>query len=235
MVAVSQNSIGAQRAKPGRGKRVKRATEVAISPAEKTRDRILRIAIAEFAEKGYSGARVDVICRLSRANPRMIYHYFGGKDGLYVTVLEQVLGELRTEELKLDVANVAPVDGMMQLFDFTYEHFGNHPQLIHLLSGENLLKARFLRRSARTSIVASPLIKLIDELLRRGEKKGDFRRGIDPLQLYVMMVGFAYFHRSNAYTLSVIFRSDLLAPAWQFAHKRYANEMILRFLRRDQG
>ena len=114
----------------------------------------MRVAIAEFAEKGYSGARVDVICRLSRANPRMIYHYFGGKDELYVTVLEQVLSELRSEELKLDVANVAPVDGMMQLFDFTYEHFGNHPQLIHLLSGENLLKARFLRRSVKTPIVA---------------------------------------------------------------------------------
>jgi Tetracyclin repressor-like, C-terminal domain len=96
------------------------------------------------------------------------------------------------------------------------------------------LKARFLRRSVKTPIVASPLIKLIDELLHRGEKKGDFRRGIDPLQLYVIMVAFAYFHRSNAYTLSVIFRSDLLAPAWQSAHKRYANEMILRFLRRDQ-
>ena len=234
MVAISPNSISSQRAKTGRNKRVKRATEVAISPAENTRDRILRVAIAEFAEKGYSGARVDVICRLSRANPRMIYHYFGGKDELYVTVLEQVLSELRSEELKLDVANVAPVDGMMQLFDFTYEHFGNHPQLIHLLSGENLLKARFLRRSVKTPIVASPLIKLIDELLRRGEKKGDFRRGIDPLQLYVIMVAFAYFHRSNAYTLSAIFRSDLLAPAWQSAHKRYANEMILRFLRRDQ-
>jgi AcrR family transcriptional regulator len=131
MVAISPNSISSQRAKPGRNKRVKRATEVAISPAENTRDRILRVAIAEFAEKGYSGARVDVICRLSRANPRMIYHYFGGKDELYVTVLEQVLSKLRSEELKLDVANVAPVDGMMQLFDFTYEHFGNHPQLIH--------------------------------------------------------------------------------------------------------
>ena len=80
MVAISPNSISSQRAKPGRNKRVKRATEVAISPAENTRDRILRVAIAEFAEKGYSGARVDVICRLSRANPRMIYHYFGGKD-----------------------------------------------------------------------------------------------------------------------------------------------------------
>jgi AcrR family transcriptional regulator len=206
-----------------------------VSAAENTRERILRVAIAEFAEKGYSGARIDVICKLSRANPRMIYHYFGGKDHLYIAVLEHVLGELRTEELKLDVAHVAPIDGMMQLFDFTYDHFGGHPELIHLLSGENLLKARFLRRSVKTPIIASPLIRLIDELLRRGEKEGDFRRGIDPLQLYVTMVGFAYFHRSNAYTLSVIFQSDLLAPPWQAAHKRYAKEMLLRFLRRDRA
>jgi AcrR family transcriptional regulator len=203
--------------------------------AENTRERILRVAIAEFSEKGYSGARIDVICKLSRANPRMIYHYFGGKDHLYIAVLEQVLGELRTEELKLDVAHVAPIDGMMQLFDFTYEHFGGHPELIHLLSGENLLKARFLRQSIKTPIIASPLIRLIDGLLRRGEKEGDFRRGIDPLQLYVTMVGFSYFHRSNAYTLSVIFQSDLLAPAWQAAQKRYATEMLLRFLRRDRA
>ena len=207
----------------------------ATAPAENTRERILRVAVAEFSEKGYSGARVDVICRLSRANPRMIYHYFGGKDHLYIAVLEQVLGELRTEELKLDVAHVAPIDGMMQLFDFTYEHFGGHPELIHLLSGENLLKARFLRRSVKTPIVASPLIRLIDELLRRGEKGGDFRGGIDALQLYVIMVGFAYFHRSNAYTLSVIFRSDLLVEDWQTVHKRYAREMILCFLRRDRA
>lgn len=203
--------------------------------AENTRDRILRVAIAEFSEKGYAGARVDVICKLSRANPRMIYHYFGGKDHLYIAVLEQVLGELRSEELKLDVAHVPPIDGMMQLFDFTYEHFGSHPELIHLLSGENLLKGRFLRRSIKTPIIASPLIKLIAELLRRGAKSGDFRRGIDPLQLYVTMVGFAYFHRSNAHTLSVIFQSDLLAPDWQSAHKNYAKDMVLRFLRRDRG
>jgi AcrR family transcriptional regulator len=209
--------------------------EAQILPAESTRERILRTAIDEFSEKGFSGARVDVICKRSRANPRMIYHYFGGKDQLYIAVLEQVLGELRGEELKLDVAHVSPVDGMMQLFDFTYEHFGSHPQLIHLLSGENLLKARFLRRSVKTPIIASPLIKLIDELLRRGEKQGDFRRGIDPLQLYVMMVGFAYFHRSNAYTLSVIFKSDLLRADWQSLHKRYAKEMLLCFLHRDRA
>jgi len=152
------------------------------STPESTRERILRTAIIEFSEKGYSGARVLAICRKSRANPRMIYHYFGGKDRLYVAVLEHVLGELRAEELKLDFEYVSPVEGMMQLFDFTYEHFGKHPELIHILSGENLLRARFLKRSSKTPVVASPLIAMIGELLKRGEKARVFRRGIDPLQ-----------------------------------------------------
>jgi AcrR family transcriptional regulator len=200
------------------------------SPPESTRERILRTAIIEFSEKGYSGARVLAICRKSRANPRMIYHYFGGKDRLYVAVLEHVLGELRAEELKLDFEYVSPVEGMMQLFDFTYEHFGKHPELIHILSGENLLRARFLKRSSKTPVVASPLIAMIGELLKRGEKARVFRRGIDPLQLYVAMVGFAYFHRSNAHTLSVIFKSDILTADWQAEHKRYAKEMMIGFL-----
>ena len=160
----------------------------------------------------------------------MIYHYFGGKDQLYVAVLEHVLGQLRAEELKLDFEQVGPVEGMMQLFDFTYDHFGQHPELIHILSGENLLRARFLKKSSRTPVVASPLIAMIAELLSRGEKAKLFRRGIDPLQLYVAMVGFAYFHRSNAHTLSVIFQSDVLGDDWQAEHKRYAKEMILGFL-----
>jgi len=224
---------GIRKAAPGKQGRQSKARTT--TSAENTRERILRVAIAEFSEKGYSGARVEAICKLSRANPRMIYHYFGGKDHLYVAVLEHVLGELRAEELKLDVAHVAPIEGIMQLFDFTYEHFGAHPELICLLSGENLLKARFLRRSIKTPIIASPLIRLIDELLRRGEKAGDFRRGIDPLQLYITMVGFSYFHRSNAYTLSVIFQADILASAWQAAQKRYARDMVLRFLHRDRA
>jgi len=163
----------------------------------------------------------------------MIYHYFGGKDRLYVAVLEHVLGELRQEELKLDVDHVAPIEGMLQLFDFTYEHFGKHPELIHILSGENLLRARFLKKSSKTPVVASPLISLIGQLLNKGKHSGIFRSGIDPLQLYVTMVGFAYFHRSNAHTLSVIFESDILKSDWQAEHKRYAQEMMLGFLRKD--
>jgi AcrR family transcriptional regulator len=200
-----------------------------------TRQRILSAAVKEFASEGYSGARVEAICKRARANPRMIYHYFGDKDGLYVTVLEHVLGELRREELKLEVDHVAPLAGMLQLFNFIHAHFGTHPELIPLLSGENLLRARFLRRSVKAPIVASPLIELIARLLERGVREGDFRSGIDPLHLYVTMVALSYFHRSNAHTLSVLFRTDLLEPAWQAEQKRNADQMLMRFLERDSA
>jgi AcrR family transcriptional regulator len=203
--------------------------------ADRTRERILRGAIAEFAAKGYSGARVEAICRAAKANPRMLYHHFGDKDGLYIAVLEEVIGDLRSEELKLavDQSKVEPLEGIMQLFDFIHRHFGEHPELIHLLSGENLLQARFLRRSDKTPIVTSPLIELITGLLRGGERQGVIRRGIDPLHLYVMMVALSYFHRSNAHTLSAIFRTDLQAPSWRAQHQQAATDMLLRYLRAD--
>jgi AcrR family transcriptional regulator len=197
---------------------------------EMTRDKLLRAAIAEFAENGYSGARVDAICRAAGANPRMLYHHFTDKDGLYVAVLEAVIGDLRREELKLDVDHVEPMDGMMQLFNFIHGHFGAHPELIKLLSGENLLRARFLRRSTATPIVSSPLIEIVTRLLKRGQKSGVIRRGVDPLHLYVMMVGLSYFHRSNAYTLSIIFRTELTSRSWQDHHERAAREMLARYL-----
>ncbi|HEX4351255.1 MAG TPA: TetR/AcrR family transcriptional regulator [Polyangiales bacterium] len=208
------------------------ADKPTVRNADNTRRRILAAAIREFAAEGYSGARIDAICKRARSNPRMVYHYFGDKDGLYVTALDHVLGELRREELKLEVDHVGPLEGMLQLFDFIHAHFGKHPELISLLSGENLLRARFLRRSVKTPIVASPLIQLIGRLLERGVRERVFRAGIDPLQLYVTLVALSYFPRSNAPTLSVIFRTDLLDPTWQAEQKRNADQIITSYLTR---
>jgi AcrR family transcriptional regulator len=199
--------------------------------ADRTRDKILKAAIGEFAAHGYSGARVERIRRRARANTRMIYHYFGDKQRLYVAVLEHVISELRHEELRLEVDHVDPFEGLMQLFAFIHDHFGTHPELIPLLSGENLLRARFLRGSSKTPIITSPLLQLIERLLRRGEREEQLRPGIDPLHLYIVMVALSYFHRSNAYTLSALFRTDLLAPSWQAQHRKVAGDVLACYLR----
>jgi AcrR family transcriptional regulator len=220
---------------PRRSPTPRRAPPAPKRNADGTRDRILRVAIGEFAAKGYSGARIEAICRKARANPRMLYHHFGDKDGLYVRVLEEVLGGLREEEVEIAASHQQsePLEGLMQLFAFIDRHFGEHPEFIQLLSGENLLHARFLRRSDKAAIITSPLIDLIDGLLRRGERQGVIRRGIEPLHLYVMMVSLSYFHRSNAHTLSAIFRADLQTAAWRADHRTAGAEMLRRYLSLD--
>lgn len=47
----------------------------------------------EFAAKGIAGARVDAIAKRAGVNKRMLYHYFGSKDGLFQAVLMRTLAE----------------------------------------------------------------------------------------------------------------------------------------------
>jgi AcrR family transcriptional regulator len=202
----------------------------ATKPTAGTRERILRAAISEFAAKGFSGGRIDTICGAARVNIRMIYHHFGDKEGLYVAALEETLSGLRSEELKLDVDSVPPMEGMLALFEFTYEHFAAHPRLISLLSGENLLKAKYLKRSKRTPVISSPVIRQLETIITRGEAAGCFRKGLDPLQLYVLIVSVSYFHLSNGYTLSVIFEKNIFDPEWLAKHKSIAREVIARYV-----
>jgi AcrR family transcriptional regulator len=200
--------------------------------AEKTRERIFKIAIKEFADKGFSGARVETITTRAKVNIRMIYHYFGGKEALYVEVLEHVLARLREAELAvtLDEGTIDPADGILQLYDFTEGHFAAHPELLCLLSWENLNRARYLKRSKVIQAMSSPVLDKLRTLIQRGEAAGSLRGGVDPLHLYVTLVSLAYFHKSNAYTISQMFDTDMLAPSWQADHKAQAHGLVRAFL-----
>ncbi|MCF8465976.1 MAG: TetR family transcriptional regulator [Sneathiella sp.] len=202
----------------------------AVNIAE-TREKILKAAIEQFAQKGLTGARIESICAEADVNPRMVYHYYKDKEGLYVAVLEQVLGELRAEELALDVSRSEPFEGLLTMFDFIFGHFAKHPELIRLLSSENLLEGAFLKNSVATPIVASPVVEHIDTLLKRGEATGSVRSGLDALHLYVVMVGLSYFHKSNAHTLSIIWNKSLTSADWQEEHRRLGRDILVTYLR----
>jgi TetR/AcrR family transcriptional regulator len=195
-----------------------------------TQERLLQAATVEFCRHGFNGARVDKIVASARSNPRMLYHYFGSKSGLYLAVLEHAYSELRERERALKLSDLPPAEGMRRLVDFTFDHFGGHPDLIHLINNENLLRARHLRRSKRATAMTSPLVSAIRDLLRRGERDGSFRPGIDAIQLYVSITALSYFHVSNRYTLSTLFEVDLADPAWIAARREHAREMLLAYL-----
>jgi AcrR family transcriptional regulator len=198
---------------------------------ERTRAAILAAATEEFAANGLTGARVDAIAGRARVNKRMIYHYFGDKDGLYLAVLEGTYENIRAAELDLHLADRGPVDGMRELVRFTWGYFLAHPEFLSLLGTENLHKAAHLKRSKRIRELHSPLVGMISALLERGEKERVFRAGVDPVELYVTIAALGFFYLSNRHTLSTIFGRDLSAPKSLAAREKHIVDVVLNFLK----
>ena len=178
---------------------------------EGTKAAILAAATREFTDKGFGGARIDAIAAQARINKRMLYHYYGGKEALYLAVLEETYGAIRRAEAKLDLAPREPEEGLRDLVQFTFRYFLDHPEFLSLLGTENLHKAKFLKRSERILAINSPLIDELRDVLERGAKKGVFRRDSDPLDVYLTMAALGFFYLSNRWTLTTVFRRDLLA------------------------
>jgi AcrR family transcriptional regulator len=196
-----------------------------------TRRRILAAATSEFAAKGLAGARVDEIAARARVSKRMLYHYFGRKEALWLEVLEHAYLHIRNEERALDVSRLTPVVGMRRLIKFTVAYTQSHPEFISLLLGENLHRAKYLRRSRKIRELHTSLLGVIEDLLKRGYRTGVFRIGVDPAELYITIAALGFFYFSNIHTLSTIFGRNFNAAAARQRHLEHATHVVLGFLR----
>jgi AcrR family transcriptional regulator len=199
---------------------------------ERTRAAILAAALQEFALKGYGGARIDAIAMRAGANKRMLYHYFGDKDALYLAVLESAYRKIRSAERELHLSELNPQDAIRDLVRFTWNYFLQNPEFISLLGTENLHRAKFLRRSGQIFKLHSPLVAVLSDTLERGVQNGQFRAGIDPIQLYITIASLGFFYLSNRWTLSTIFQRDLMQSAELAARGNHIVDVVLAFIAR---
>jgi TetR/AcrR family transcriptional regulator len=212
-------------------------SEIDISPttddttAAASRERILAAALFEFSEHGFAGARVDYIAERANINKRMLYAYVGNKKDLWLAALERAYETKRAEERKLDLKRLQPVDAMALLVRFNFRYHVEHPEFMAMLNGENLLKGASLNTSKRVAALYSPVIDLISEVLALGQKTGDFRQNVDPMQLYISIVGLGYFYCSNKYTLAAIFNRQLDKVDELIMREQHAVDVIIGYLR----
>jgi AcrR family transcriptional regulator len=199
---------------------------------ERSRGRILAAALEEFARHGLGGARVDRIAARAGANKRMLYYYYGNKDDLFLAVLESRYAHIRNAEESLHLREIDPEEGIRRLVAFTWNYYLRHPEFMTLLNSENLHKARHIRRSGWIAAMHSTFLDMLEDILRRGVRAGKFRRGVDPVQLYISIAALGYFYLGNRYTLSTIFRRPLLAPRHRAARLKHMTALVLGYLRR---
>ncbi len=197
---------------------------------EQTRKALLDAAADEFAQYGFDGARVDRIVKGAGCNMRMLYHYFQSKENLYLEVLEAVYRDIRQRERVLDLEALEPLNAILRLTRFTWDHIAANQLFIDITRNENLVGGRFIRNSQAISEMSSPLIRQIDDAVRRGLADGVFRHKVDGLQLYISIVALSSHHHANVHTLSAVFRTDLTDAKWLEARRRHVEEMVLRML-----
>ena len=192
---------------------------------------ILAVATKEFAAKGLSGARIDAIAEATHTSKRMIYYYYGSKEGLYVAVLEESYRRMRQIEGQLHLEDMEPEAALRRLVEFTFDRHADNEDFIRLVMNENIEQGSYLAQSKTIQQLNVPAIQAIRQLYDRGVQQGVFRPGLDPVDIHASISALTFFNVSNRHTFGQIFQRDFTHP--DVAAQRRANivETILRCVR----
>jgi AcrR family transcriptional regulator len=199
---------------------------------EGNRRNIIDVATQEFAEKSFSGARVDEIAARTKTSKRMIYYYFGGKEGLYIAVLEDAYRRIRSIESSLDLAHQPPEEALKTLVGFTFDYQNAHPEFIRLVMNENILHGAYVARSKDIQQLNRAVINAVGELLARGQRQSIFRPDIDPVDLHMSISALCFFNVANRATFSTIFKRDMSSRKAVAERRAQVIDVILRYVKR---
>jgi AcrR family transcriptional regulator len=197
---------------------------------EKTRDDILQAAVAEFVAQGLSGARVDAIAERTHTSKRMIYYYFNSKEQLYTEVLEKLYGDIRHTESSLELDVLAPEEAVRRLVEFTFDHHDRNVDFVRIVCIENIHNGANVKQSPAIRALSQHILHALDETLRRGEQDGVFRKGVEAVDLHMLISSFCFYRVSNRHTFSEIFQIDLDDQAVKERQKALICDAVMRYL-----
>ncbi|RDV00499.1 TetR family transcriptional regulator [Trinickia dinghuensis] len=214
-------------------KKVVRGTGVREAAAQETRESILRAATKVFARYGYEGGSVEKISKLAKSYDRMIYYYYGSKEGLFVAVLEGIYRRMDEAELKMAPDLSEPVEALKTVIRFKLDYYWRNPDFMTLLNTENLHKGRHVSKLERKGEYSSHAVQVIGKILASGVEQGLFRKDLNARDVFLLIISTAYFYTSNRYTLSVFLGEDLGAPEAVRHWEAFVIDSVLRIVRAD--
>ena len=203
--------------------------------AQATRDSILRAATKVFARHGYAGGRIEQISKAAKSYDRMIYYYFGSKEGLFIAVLEEMYRRFNEAESKLVLDAGQPVEALCAVVRFIWGYYQKNPEFITLLNTENLHRGKHIAKSPRAREYSSQAVAVLADVLGRGVRQGLFRRDVTARDLYLMIAAMGYFYLSNRYTLSAFLGEALEAPSALAHWEAFLIEAVLRTVAPSAG
>ena len=197
---------------------------------ELNRASLLAAASQEFASRGFQGARLELVAQEAGITRAMIYYYFGGREGLYTAALEEVYRGIRDSEMSLALDGLDPLAAMEKLTHFRIDYYVENPVMVAMIAIENQQRAMYLKESKEIQSRASPTLNALAGVLALGEASGDFRAGIDVVELHQLMVSLGMFNVSNQHTFGTLFSRDMASPERLARMREMAWEVVRGFL-----
>jgi TetR/AcrR family transcriptional regulator len=178
---------------------------------QRTRAKILRAATVVFAAKGPDATRVDEIAARAGVNKRMLYHYFGSKTNLYLSVLAETYDRL--SQISAEVIEKAKdVRGLLNGFFLEYSSFlQQNPEFIALMNWENSTRAKALKSLAPPN-PAKPFLDALHRAFDKEQKNFNIHEDVNIKYLTMACLALCSFCFTDRHTLSAIFDIDLDDP-----------------------
>jgi TetR/AcrR family transcriptional regulator len=195
-----------------------------------TRRTLIEVAKKEFARNGFYGSRVDEIAKAAKINKQLIYYYFGEKSNLYLAVLEDAYADIRAHESALNLDSLDPIAAMKKLVAFTFDYVMQNRTFVQLLTNENLMEAKHIKRSKVIKSTHTPVVDLVSQTLARGEQAKIFRSDVKPVQLYISIAGLCFFYSANIHTLGILFDRDLRSKDAVAERRAHVIDFVIGYL-----
>ena len=181
-----------------------------MTKGEQTREKIFRIAVIEFAEHGYDGARVDRIARNSKVNKERIYAYFGNKENLFIEVWKHAYNlsaETDKEFLQLTDEDIPKLGEIILRNDMMFHE--RHPEFWKIFAWENLLKGK---HKEHIKGLKQPVNTHLKKLYAKGQDQGLFKKDVTFETFRFVLISISFFFASNKSTMSETLRMDFQDP-----------------------
>jgi len=193
-----------------------------------TRDRVLQVAQALFAERGYRGTSLrDIAKRIGIKAPSLLHH-FPSKQQLYLAVLDKMFESLEDAANAIAWGKGSRQDRMRQAVGNAIDFIASHSDFVRIMWKEMADESGVGRQVLKRRL--PPLFSTAVNFIFRGQREGEFRSEVDPLHFMWSLNSITIGYFTTAAMLRRLWNMNLLEQAMIERRKREVIDMVERTL-----
>jgi TetR/AcrR family transcriptional regulator len=192
-----------------------------------SRSKLVEVATRLFSERGFHGVSIRELSQAAEISISMISYYFGGKEGLYSSVLQEQFASFDDID-KIKKEGAEPLQVLEAYLRWTIGRHRSSPHLLRFYTSE------LTNPTPCFSTIVSPaigkVIGILIEVVKEGIENKQFREGLNPADTVLAIAGMV-----NYYFLSTLATENFVSHSAERDEEliRQYMELLFKGIRKD--